>query len=111
MPSLGFVAFVAVLAAALAVPLGAQAAPVTKVYSSGNLNVADGGRGAGSGAARVRDPGLTSVELPVADIGTVLDVNLRLRMNHVTDAARRWRRSTASASVRRAWRIRSGSRA
>ena len=89
MPSLRSIAVVAILVAGLAgaIAARAQAAPVTKVYSSGNLNVPMADAALDPALPGYVTLGLTGVELPIADIGTVLDVNLRLRMNHVTDAS------------------------
>jgi uncharacterized repeat protein (TIGR01451 family) len=70
------------VAVALACVQAAAAKPVTRTYSSGNLNVAIEDA-VSLGPAVIL--GLTSVELPIADHGTIVDANLRLRMGHARD--------------------------
>jgi uncharacterized repeat protein (TIGR01451 family) len=71
----------AVVATALAAPLQAQAAPVTTVVSSGNIStpITDAAWVVVGQSATV---GFTVAPLNVPDLGTIVDVNVRLRASH-----------------------------
>ena len=71
----------AVVATALAAPLQAQAAPVTTVVSSGNFStpITDAAWVVVGQSATV---GFTIAPLNVPDLGTIVDVNVRLRASH-----------------------------
>jgi uncharacterized repeat protein (TIGR01451 family) len=74
-------ALLAGLAVALAVPFPAQAAPVTTTISSGDVTtpIADA---TWIVVGSLLSPGLTFVDLTAPELGTIVDVNLRLRASH-----------------------------
>ena len=74
-------AVVAVVATALAAPLQAQGAPVTTVVSSGNIStpITDA---TWVVVGQSFSPGFTTSTLTVPDLGTIVDVNVRLRASH-----------------------------
>ena len=74
-------ALAAVLAAALAAPQHAQAGGGTTTVSSGNIStpIKDA---TWIVVGAILSPGLTFTDLTVPDLGTVADVNVRLRANH-----------------------------
>ena len=97
----------AVVATALAAPLQAQAAPVTTVVSSGNIStpITDAAWVVVGQSATV---GFTVAPLNVPDLGTIVDVNVRLRASHTyvgdlgvfLGRARTTRRSRSSLRLR-----------
>ena len=70
------------LTVAFAVPLqSAEAAPLAGTFSSGDLNlVIQDAEWIVVG--QVYSPGITSAKLNVPDLGTITDVNLRMRAAH-----------------------------